>query len=197
MENKLLAAVREAAVGKVAEIAQIPPVSRDLFCRGLVLRILAFREVGPDWQQPQRYAWAGQAAALRDSITSQSLDADERSLIVALVTHGQRGLGSSLHFETFLGALEALAAQAQAKRGRGRPRVPPPFQPGALAAQNFVVALDRLVADCGGKRLTLFRYGGKLRGTLPRALILVTPHLGKGFSWYWAYARLKRIRAEK
>ena len=204
MENKLLAAVRRddgwsAAVGKIAEIARIPPVSRDLFCRGLVLRILAFSEVGADWRQPQRYAWAGQAAALRDSITSQSLDADERRLIVALVTHGPHDLGGSLHIETFLGALEALAAQgsAQAKREQGRPRVSPPFQPGALAAENFVVALNRLVADCGGKRLTLFIYGGKLKGTLPRALSLVTPHLGKGFSRYWTYARLKRIRANK
>ena len=156
---------------------------RELFCCGLVRRILSARRVGADWRQPQRYGWAGQAAALRDSITSQSLDADERRLIAALVTRGAHDLGGSLHFEAFLGALEALAAQgsAQTKRERGRPQVAAPFQPGTPAAENFVRALNRLVAVYGGKRLTLYIYSGKLKGTLPRVLSLVTPHLGKGF----------------
>lgn len=167
---------------------------RALFCSDLILLILSARRVGPHWLRPDWRARfrpiAEQAAPLRDSLMRLGERERARREIACCVE-----TGGGIDLQALTGALDAVAKLGKAllepPREAGQPKKSP-FRPGSSAAEEFVAALDALVVQHGGERLTYYRRNAKLAGPLVEALDLLAPHLGKGFKASWT-ASVKRL----
>ena len=147
------------AVGKIAELVDIPSESQPLFCEYLIRHVRGASLAGWRGKQPQPHARFQQivehAATLRDSLLS--LGDDERVMMLG---------GNLLTAFSFLGPLDALATQGkqliergealsgpqlpQTPKGLGAPPKPLPWKPGAPAPEAFVAALIGLVDQFGG-----------------------------------------------
>jgi hypothetical protein len=160
MDDRSLA----AACKKVVLLANIPPITRKLFCADLVKQYKGLHRAGSKWRRPQPYAWLkpiiGRIAALQEDLKSLGVDMrmepgkrlmeteERRRLIAVVLTRGAQTRADCDAMFAFEDALEALAQpwktlpQVQhlqtAKRGRGALKEPSPWLPGARAAETCV-----------------------------------------------------------
>lgn len=193
------------SAGRCREIATLLAHTHDMHS-ALTALVEQGKLARRDWRQPQRFTWlapiAAQSADLLESLASESLSADQRAEVKALIGCGVRDAGCIAGVIAFLCALDALAEHGKAVSAsdppktlhkRGRPSKPFPWQADAPAPECFTAALQTLVAHHGGERLGFYLFADASAGALHVALELLRPHLTGGFLDSLTAAVIRRL----